>query len=299
MLISSGQFPVNITISSVTKRLWKRMVVFSLFVFSGQLLNVVARTADTIVISSQSRNGLSDTAVFTIATYLVTLVDVPLRGMTGITTSIIAHAWRERDLKKISSLYKKTAINLLVVGLGIFALIMLNINNAIRFLGPDYALLSKIILIIGLAKIIDLGTGLNTQILLSSKYWKIDFVTNMCFVLFAIPLNIFLVKRYNLVGSAYANLIAYIAFNVTRYIYIWKLFKLQPYSWSNLKAIVLALLCFLVVWLIPAFDSLFVDAMVRSSIFAVLFGTGILYFRISEDIDGLVRLLLSRISTKR
>jgi O-antigen/teichoic acid export membrane protein len=139
------------------------MVVFSLFVFSGQFLNVVARTADTIVISSQSVNGLSDTAVFTIATYLITLVDVPLRGMTGITTSIIARAWRDRDLAKINSLYKKTALNLLVVGLVIYSVILLNIHNAVHFLGDAYGLLPKIVLIIGLAKIIDLGKLTSSQ----------------------------------------------------------------------------------------------------------------------------------------
>jgi len=289
MLVRSGQFPINMTVSSVTRRLWKRMVLFSLFVFSGQFLNVVARTADTIVISSQSANGLSDTAVFTIATYLITLMDVPLRGMTGITTSIIARAWKDRDLPMIDRLYKKTALNLLVVGLAIFAIVVLNLHNAVTFLGPDYALLPKIVVIVGLAKIIDLGTGLNSQILLSSKYWKVDFLTNMCFVLFSIPLNIYLVKKYNVIGSSYANLIAYFAFNLTRFFFIRYLFKLQPYTWANLKAIVLATICAAIVWWIPHFDNIFLDAFVRTVAFVLLFGPAVLFFHISDDLSSLFK----------
>jgi O-antigen/teichoic acid export membrane protein len=295
MLVRSGQFPINMTVSSVTQRLWKRMLVFSLFVFSGQFLNVVARTADTIVISSQSANGLSDTAVFTIATYLITIMDVPLRGMTGITTSIIAKAWRDRDLAKINSLYKKTALNLLVVGLAIFCVILLNMNNAMKFLGPEYGLLPKIVLIIGLAKIIDLGTGLNSQILLSSKFWRVDFITNMCFVFFSIVLNVMLVKRYNLIGSAYATVISYFVYNLTRFVYIWKLFKLQPYSWSNLKALAIAAVGLLAVWQLPKVSNIFVDSTVRGLIFIAIYGAGILYLQISEDITSLYHHTLQRV----
>jgi O-antigen/teichoic acid export membrane protein len=295
MLTRSGQFPINMTVSSVTKRLWKRMVVFSLFVFSGQFLNVVARTADTIVISSQSARGLSDTAVFTIATYLITIMDVPLRGMTGITTSIIAKAWRDRDLAKISSLYKKTALNLLVVGLGIFCVILLNINNALTFLGPEYGLLPRIVLIIGLAKIIDLGTGLNSQILLSSKFWRVDFVTNMCFVLFSIVLNIMLVKRYNLIGSAFATVISYFIYNLTRFIFIWRLFKLQPYSWANAKALALAAVATLAIWKLPQISNVFIDAAVRGLLFILIYGAGVLYFHISEDITSLYQHTIQRV----
>ena len=169
----------TLTISNVTRRLWKQAVVFCLFVFSGQALNVLARTADTIVISSQSTNGLADTAVFAIATYLITLMDVPMRGMTGIASSVIAYAWKDRDIEKIRRIYQKTALTLMILGAGIWCVILLNTGNLVGFFGPKYAALPTLLLIIGVTKMIDLGTGLNAQILLSSKYWKVDFITSM------------------------------------------------------------------------------------------------------------------------
>jgi hypothetical protein len=39
-----------------------------------------------------------------------------------------------------------------------------------------------LLIILGIGKLIDLGTGLNSQILQLSKYWRIDLFTNMLFV---------------------------------------------------------------------------------------------------------------------
>jgi O-antigen/teichoic acid export membrane protein len=287
-LVKQRFYSFSFTISSVTKRLWKQMAIFSLFVFSGQALNVVARTVDTIVISSQSTNGLADTAVFSIATYLITLMDVPMRGMTGIASSVIAYAWKDRDIEKIRRIYKKTALTLMIFGAGIWCVILLNTNNLVAFFGPKYIALPTLIILIGITKMIDLGTGLNAQILLSSKYWRIDFITSMAFVLLSVPLNIFLVKRYGLVGSAYANLIAMFIYNLTRYIYIWVLFKIQPYTKANALVIISAAVCFGITWLLPFIWNIYADAFIRTIIFIAIYATLMIRFRVSEDINNLV-----------
>jgi O-antigen/teichoic acid export membrane protein len=286
-LVQLKFYSFTFTISSVTKRLWKQMAVFSLFVFSGQALNVVARTVDTIVISSQSPNGLADTAVFSIATYLITLMDVPMRGMTGIASSVIAYAWKDRDIEKIRRIYKKTALTLMIFGAGIWCVILLNAGNLVGFFGPKYVALPTLVILIGITKMIDLGTGLNAQILLSSKYWRIDFVTSMAFVLLSVPLNIFLVKRYGLVGSAYANLIAMVIYNFTRYIYIWVLFKIQPYTRANGIVILAAAACFFITWLIPFTWNLYADAVLRTLVFVSLYAFLMIRFKVSEDINNL------------
>jgi O-antigen/teichoic acid export membrane protein len=286
-LLKRDFFHVTFQFSSVSRRLWKQIVVFSLFVFSGQALNIVARTADTIVIASQSKNGLADAAVFTIATYLVTLMDVPMRGMTGIASSVIAYAWKDRDIQKIRRIYQKTALTLIIFGAGIWCILLLNAGNLIQFFGEKYSALTSLLILIGVAKLVDLGTGLNAQILLSSKYWKVDFITSMGFVILSVPLNIYLVKQYGVIGSAYANLIAMLIYNMTRYIYIWMLFKLQPFTRANLIAVVVAAACFLLTWMLPQMGSIYLDAIIRTFIFALLYGTLLLRLKVSVDINNL------------
>lgn len=298
-LLSTKKFALHFKISSVTKRLWKQIVMFSLFVFSGQFLNILARTSDAIIISSQSAGGLADTAVFTISGYMVTLMDVPMRGIIGIASSVVAYAWKDKDMKKIEDIYKKTALNLIILGLGIWGLLMLNVHNAVGYFGAKYAMLPTLLLIMGISRLIDLGTGLNAQILLSSKYWKIDFISSMGFVLISIPLNIFLVKKYNILGAAYGNLIAICFYNIARYVFIWILFKLQPFDRKNLYALLIAAFAFAIAFFIPAQKNIYIDAVIRSIVFITLYAFPILYFGVSEDFKQLQQIAFDRLRKRK
>lgn len=283
-LYRTGVINFTFRTSNVTKRLGKQIILFSLFVFSGQVLNLVAKTIDTIVISSQSINGLADTAVFTIATYLVSIMDVPLRGMNGIASTVIAYAWKDRDIKKIQDIYHKTALNLTVAGAGIFGILLLNQNNLVSYLGVKYSNLPYLLLILGLAKMIDLSAGLNAQILLSSKYWRIDFISNMLLVILSIPLNVFLVKQFNVIGSAYATIIAITIYNVARFIAIWYIFKLQPFGFKNLITLFFAILAFIIAFIIPVNNNFIIDGCIKTTIFCLVYLTLILKFKVSADI---------------
>ncbi len=294
-LYKQNYFHFTLTFSKVTKRLYKHLLTFSLFIFSGQVLGLIARTSDTIIISSQSTNGLADTAVFTVATFLIALMEVPMRAMMGIATSIISYAWKDRNLAKIDEMYKKTALNLTILGLAIGSIIFLNANNLVSYFGTRYHTLPTLLLILGIAKLVDLGTGLNSQILLSSKYWKVDFGTNMFFVFLSIPLNYFLINKMGLIGSAYANLIATLIYNLVRLFFIWKLFKLQPYTNKNLLTLFFGGIAFVICYYLPTFQHYLMDAVLRSALFILVYGFLILQFKTSPDISDMVNKQLDKL----
>ena len=251
-LVKNGELNFHPKISLVTKRLKKRIIVFGLFLFSGQALNILARTIDSIIISSQSPGGLQDTGIFTIATYFIALMEVPMRGMTGIAFSMLAQAWKDKNLAKVLSIYKKTALNLLIAGLGIMGVLLLCMPGVIAFLGSKFEPMLEVILILGLSKLIDLGTGLNSHLLLTSKHWRIEFFTNIFLVIMAGVFNYLLVRKYGIVGSAVATLISFFVYNTIRFFLIWKLFKMQPFGRNNMIILVAGSCCFLIAKIIPA-----------------------------------------------
>lgn len=283
-------------VRNLTGRIKYKIMSFGGFLFAGAVLNIIAKTNDTIILASQSKGGLKDAAVFTIATYLVTVMEVPQRSLVSITTPLIASAWRSKNILLINRLYQKTSLNLMIAGLGIFGLVLLNIREIGSLLGPAYTSLASIVLISGLAKLIDLSTGLNTQILLLSKYWKLDFLTNMIFVALSIPLNYWLTRRFNTLGPAYGNLIALIIFNGLRYGMIWKLFGLQPFTWNNLKALLLAVFIFAPLWFLGNLFSPLAGIAVKSILFTVVFSFLILRWNVSADLNDLFRLAVKRFS---
>ena len=275
-LIQSKEWSIqNFTISSVTKRLKGRMISFALFVFAGQFFNLLARTNDTFMIVGLK--GLSDASIFAIATYVSAILEIPQRSLTSISIPILAKSWKEKDFENIKHIYHKSVSNLLAIGLLLFGLIWLNIQNLVSFLnwvshkqGGGYDALVNLAFILGLAKLIDLATGVNAQIIGTSNFWKFDFITNVMFVIISIPLNYYLIQHYDLTGLAISNLIAYTIYNSVRFGFLYFKFKLQPYRWKHGLFLLLSIGLMLIVHQIPAPENFVANIAIQS----IVYGTG-------------------------
>lgn len=294
ILTSSKNWKFSITgLSSVTKRLKSKMIAFALFVFGTQFLNVLARTNDTILIVGLQ--GLNDAAVFAIATYIVTVMEIPQRSMISISVPVLAESWRSRDMINIENIYKKSVANLLVIGLGMFGLIFLNSHNVTLFLGKNYQQIELIVFIMGIAKVLDLGTGMNGQIIATSNYWKFDLYTNIFYTVLSLPLNFFLIKYYGLYGAAFANIIAQTLYNSVRFIFLYRKFGLQPYTFKSLLALLIASISYFIVYHIPHIDGVFADTGVRSFVFILLFAPAIYISKVAPDLNAIVANAIRRI----
>jgi O-antigen/teichoic acid export membrane protein len=282
-LIQSGKWSFqSFTISSVTKRLKGRMISFAFFVFAGQFFNLLARTNDTFLIIGI--RGLSDAGIFAIATYVSAILEIPQRSLNAISIPVLAESWRKKDLANIKNIYHKSVSNLLAIGLLLFGLIWLNIGNLVNFLNwishkqsGGYEALIPLIFIMGLAKLIELGTGVNGQIIGTSSYWKFDFFTNLFYVVLSLPLNYFLIKNYNLEGLAYSNLIAAVLYNSIRFGFLYKKFNLQPYTWRHGLFMLLCIGLMQAVHQVPSSSNIVFNILIQSC----LYGFGFLALAIS------------------
>ena len=291
----SGEFVINFSPSKVTHRYKGIMLKFGGAYFLSAVLNIVAKTNDTLIIASQSEGGLADAAIFTIATYLITVMDVPQRSMVSAATPEIAMAWKNNDLAKLDRLYKKTALNLLIIAAGIMGVVIMAIPYLQALLGPSYSGLSILMIVLGLGKLIDLGTGLNSQILQLSKHWKIDLFTNMFFVLVSIVFNYILTKTYGIVGTAFGSLFAIILYNFIRFAYIKKIYGLQPFSMKNLLALSLAIVFAIGIYFIPIQLPILLISLIKIAAFGICYGFAIIRLNVSQDLTELWLIISKRI----
>ncbi len=293
MLIKSGKWSLKISPpSNITRRLKKRMISFALFIFGAQFLNVLAKTNDTFLILGL--RGLSDTGIFAIALYVTAVLEIPQRSMNAISIPILAESWKNKNIANISNVYNKSVANLLVIGLGLFGIIWLNVHNLTFFLNSlmhkgsqNYQMIESIVLIMGIARIVDLGTGINGQIIVTSNYWKFDFYTNIFYTIFSIPLNFVLIKHFGLTGLAYSNLIALILYNSIRYTFLWKKFNLQPYTFSNLWIVLLSIPIYLCIYLIPQASNIYFDTLIRTTTFITLFLIAVYATKSAPDLTAI------------
>ncbi|ANI88408.1 hypothetical protein A9P82_03275 [Arachidicoccus ginsenosidimutans] len=297
-IFKNGTIKICTQVSSATKRLYKRMLVFMSVHYSGALISIIPNAIDGIFIAGIAKNGLETLFVYTMAVYLVSVIEVPQRTIIAITTPLIGEAWKNKDKGKIAELYQKTSLNLLILGLALFSIIELNIDNLIRFEGSSYALIKPVFLIIGMGKLIDLGMGMNAQILGLSKYWRFDFYTSASFIAVNVLLDFFMIKTFGPIGAAYGRSIALVFYNLMRFFYLWKLYNLQPFSSKTLMTLVFGAIALIVAYIIPYVGNMFVDVTVRTTVFLLLYIPLILRFKVSEDINAMYKTALNKFLKK-
>lgn len=289
ILRHTGQFKFTTTLSPVTRRMGGKMINFGLFLFGAQFLNLLSRTADTFILTAKASRGLTDTAVFIIATNVVTLMEIPQRSMTSITIPILSELWRDKNLKQIGNIYTKSVTNLLIIGLVMFSLTCINVHNLANYLGKQYSGIEPIIILMAIGKLIDLGTGANAQIIGTSNYWKVDFTTNVIYTLLALPLNYILIAHFGLMGAAYSTVISLTFYNLMRFAFLWYKFGLQPYKLNDLLAVAIAIACTFIVGAIPVQFNFIIDAAIRTGIFCILFAPALYMAGVSFEFNELAK----------
>ena len=281
-------------ISSVTKRLKGKMLNFALFVFAGQFFNLLARTNDTFMIVGL--RGLSDAGIFAIATYVAAIMEIPQRSLTSISIPVLAKSWKDKDFANIKHVYHKSVSNLLAVGLMLFGLIWLNIENLVSFLNwisnkesGGYDALVPLIFIMGLAKLVDLATGVNGQIIGTSNFWRFDFFTNLFYIVLSIPLNYYLINHYQLIGLAYSNLAALVLYNSVRFLFLYKKFKLQPYTLKHGLFLILSIAFMFLLYKIPSPTNFVLNIAFKSTLYGVGFYGLLVWINPAPELKELVQ----------
>jgi O-antigen/teichoic acid export membrane protein len=264
-----------------------------MFLFGVQFLNVLARTNDTFLVIGL--RGLAETGIFSIALYVSAAMEIPQRSLTSISIPILAESWKNKDMQRISSIYAKSISNLLVIALGMFGLIWLNIHNLVSFLnhlaskgGGNYEVISSLVFVMGLSKVLDLSTGVNGQIIGTSNYWRFDFYTNVFYTVLSIPLNFVLIKYFGLMGLAYSNLIALSLYNSSRYIFLYRKFGMQPYQLKHLIVLLICLCIYGGIHYLPQASNLYLDILFRSCLFVLLFTPVVYISKVAPDLMKIV-----------
>ena len=297
ILRKTGEWNFNPVISKVTRRFGRKMFIFGLYVFGATFLNIASKTMDSFVIIGLK--GLDQTAIFVTGAYLAALMELPMRSINSIATPVLSESWKDKNYQNIFSVYQKSTVTLLVAAILLFCLVMLNVKNLVVFLGNDFEEVPIIVCLMGIAKIIDLGTGVNSQLIGTSSNWKFDFYTNVFLTIMAFPLNFFLIKEIGIVGGAIATLVSTFLFNTTRFLFIFKKYGWQPYNFKHFKILFSGTAIFFMIRYIPFIRNIYVDTLVRSVLFTGLFIPSLIWMKVSDDIVLLMNRILIKTRLKK
>jgi O-antigen/teichoic acid export membrane protein len=271
----------------------KGMGVYGAYSFLGGLATLIVGNIDVIMLGAMT--NLNDTAVYAIAFYVGSVISVPQRSIIKIASPILANLLKENKFGEIDSLYKRTSLNQLIAGILLFIGIWANMHNLMYLLPEEYQGLESIVLIIGVAKLFNMATGINGAIIMNSKHFRFDLYTNILLIGLTITSNYFFIQYWGMLGAAIATALSIFIYNFIKFIFVWIKFDMQPFRWNALAVHMIAAICLGISWQIPYLYNFVIDLIVRSGIITIIFTGSILLFDLSDDVKNLLQEGYSRV----
>jgi O-antigen/teichoic acid export membrane protein len=299
--IATRRFHFVFEPSKVTRRFSDKILTLCSFIWGGGLVFNIASVFDTIVVAAVLPNGVAMAGIFTFAQNITSLIQAPQRAIVSAAVGPLSQAWKEKNLSRINMIYHRSSINQLLFSCMMFTLIWINFEDGVRVfnLKESFLQAKPIFLFIGLTKILDMGTGVNGQIISTSIHWRFEFLSGLLLLGLALPLNYVLTRHYGLIGPAISNLVAFTVYNIVRYTFLLRKFGMQPFTAKTAYALLLVIACYGLTVLLLGRHGGLVYMTVRSLFYIGILAAGTVLLRISPDIMPVFRAMMRKLRPGR
>lgn len=230
----------------------KEVLVYTFYIIlSGSVANLLL-DGDKMILNQYM--VIDNIAFYSVATYIALVISVPSRAMHQIVYPITAKLMHENKHDEMNVLYKKTSINLQVVGGFVMLGIFVNINmlyeiiiSGLKDPAEKELYLSGIMVVfmIGLSKYFDLILGNNNAIIFNTKYYRAVLFLGVLLVVLTVALNMVFIPSYGIIGSAFATLLSITLYSVAKLLFVVKRLHLYPFTKQTLYSIYLTAVLFL------------------------------------------------------
>ena len=294
---SKGMLRFTFSVSKVTRRFFSKILTLAALIWGGGMVFNIASVIDTIIIAAVMPNGMGFAGIFTLAQNITSLMQAPQRAIISASIGPLSQAWKDKNLQKIRKIYHHSSINQLLFASAMFCLIWLSFDDLISTFNmqEDYRMAKWVFFFLGLTRIVDKGTGINAQINTTSTSWKFDFRSGMILLALSLPLNWQLTRHLGVLGPAISNLIAFTIYNGIRYVFLWRKFRMQPFTEKTIFTLLLAAGSFMITWWLFNDYQGFVWILTRSLVFCLLFATGMISMKLSPDLLPVIQTIKKRL----
>lgn len=270
----------------------KIMLDTSLYGLLNNFGDKIASQIDKFMITGMI--SLGATGIFAVMANFGVLISMPSRSLNKISSTIIAEAWKKKDLETISKTYAQSGLHQFMLACLLFVGLWVNIDNVLLIVTPDYIEGKYVVFFIGLSNVVLMLSGTSGVVIQNSPaYRKQSFFLGIYAILIIIS-NAIMIPIWGIIGAAAASFTAGFCFNLMKYLFLLKRYKFQPFNYRYLLVIVCALTAYYVAYLLPKLDSFIIDITVRGAIVSLIYIALTLIFRISKDFNEAATKLLKR-----
>lgn len=265
----------------------KEILSFSIYIIVAGSAAGVLLEIDKFMIPQLEK--IAEVAYYSVGIYIASVIAIPTRAMQQITIPITAKDMNDHNIVEVEKLYKQSSINLLVVGGLLFLLINLNIVDMYALINkPQFTKGIWVVLIISIAKLMELVLGTGNAILVNSIYYRIFFYLSLSMAVTVIFLNKWLINLIGIDGAALATLIVVMLYSLIKIMYIRVKLKIQPFQINTLKVFVLISLMYVGFSFLNFAFYPIVNIILKSIVIVIIYGLLIDRFNVSKDVSSLV-----------
>ena len=303
-LISLGKISFKIDFKFVDRKFLKEICQYTLFMTATVLAGNIA-LINSLFLGAKASLALA--GIYTIASYIANVIEIPYRSLGAISQPMIAQAMKDHDRPEVNRLCKQVSLHQFLISSLLFYFIWINLAALFAIIpnGEDYVSGMGVVFFLGLAKIINSSFCISSNVLNYSRYYMLALPLIAILTLSAIFLNNYLIPLWGLNGSACATLFAYLIYFVLLLSLIqWKL-KVNLFSRGQLTIIAIVLILFGIDYLwqlgvthlfqLDSIIALLINSVIKSILFALLAATAIYKLKISLPVNAIIDKFLTKI----
>lgn len=262
---------------------WNPIIRFGIVIWIASIASMGLRELATVILGT--RVDLPSVAVYAVAAFIPSLIEVPLNALDKIATFNITTALSENNLKVVNDIYRKSARYMLLIGGLLFLLVNCNITSLLLFLPEKYRGGEPIIFILSFGTLFNMATGLNSQILVYSGKYLYGSLMLIASVILNFFLLYYLIPKFGVTGAAMSTAVSGIIMNLVNSIIIWKHYNLHPIEKNTFVSIMIMLIVFGIDYIIPHFKNPVFDIAVHGSSITIAFVALAYYLKLIPEMN--------------
>lgn len=279
-------FTSNLKVFSL--REYKDMLHFSWYHLLTSSMLTLLNFIDTLMLAPLDASGMNASAIYAVAAYASSFMFMPYRAMANSTTPVLNQAYIDKDMNKVADLFKRAGINILIAGTGMFIVIGANLDNAVAILKDAYEPVKYLTLILMLGKLADMASGVNNELLSITKYYKFNYRISVLLLISVVILDYVFIPVYGVYGAAWVSAGTLIVFNITKTIFLYRKFKLHPFSNSSWMVLAAGAVAMLVGYAWPYILNPYIDTIIRSIVILLTYTALLIWLKPSADMVSFI-----------
>jgi len=294
-VIAHKDFKINIKDAIKTTPKSREYLKYGFFIMLSGGAGIFMLNIDNVMINEYL--SLSDITIYTTWYFLASFLNIPSRSITAVATPIISKGINDGNISQIQEVYTKSSLIPFAFSLLIFLAIYLNIDLISFYLGDKFSHASWVFIIIGIGNLVNIASGINGTIISLSKHFKFDLYFQLAMIIIIIITNIIFIPYFGINGAAFATAISVAFINSLRLVFVYKKFKIHPFSIELFYLILIGALMAVGVYFLKENNN-FLMNILYSCTLAISYTVLIYKLHISTEINEIISKYISFILRK-